>query len=98
MEKFKEIAFEIGIGIDEYFALTPSEIGIRVDVYNRTQQQRYDEVVTVAYLSAYYNRVKKMPKLSELLSKKEQRKKEPDPAALIDKLKVLNAQLGGDVY
>lgn len=71
---------------------------MRVNVYNRKQQQRYDEVVTTAYLSAYYNRVKKMPKLNEILSKKEPQKKDPDPSALIDKLKSLNAQLGGDVY
>lgn len=94
----KEVAFEIGIGLNEYYELTPVEIGMLVNVYNKKQQQRYDEVVTMAYLSAYYNRVKNMPKLTDILSKKETPKKQPNPTELIEKLKTLNAQFGGEVY
>lgn len=82
----------------EYYESTPMEIGLKIDVYNRRQKQRHDEVVTLAYLSAYYNRVKKMPKLQELLSGHEKPKAEEQATALLSKLKELNAQLGGNVY
>lgn len=100
MQKLKEIAFEIGLSVSEYYDITPAELTFKVEVYNRKQQQRYDEVVTMSYLSAYYNRIKKMPKLSEVLSKKEEKEipKQQSPETLLEKLKLLNAQMGGDVY
>lgn len=96
--RYKEIAFEIGMTSSEFYESTPAEIGMKIDIFNRRQQQRHDEMVTVAYLSAYYNRIKKMPKLQELLSGKEKPKAEETASALLSKLKELNAQLGGGVY
>lgn len=82
----------------EFYDSTPAEISMKIEVFNRRQQQRYDEVVTTAYLTAYYGRVKKMPKLQELLSKQEKPRVEETASALLSKLKELNAQLGGGVY
>lgn len=84
--------------VAEFYEITPAELSLRIEVYNRKQQQRYDEITTVAYMAAYYQRVKKMPNLKDLLGKKEKQSKEQSPDNLLQKLKQLNAQLGGDVY
>jgi hypothetical protein len=92
------VAFEIGMTAAEYYDSTPAEIGMKVEVYNRKQKQNHDEIITTAYLSAYYNRVKKMPKLQELLSPKEKPRAAEQASALLSKLKEMNAQLGGEIY
>lgn len=97
IENFKEIAFEIGITVQDFYVMTPAELSTLIDIYNRKQKQRHDEMVTVAYLSAYYNRVKKMPNIKDILGKK-QTETEQSPSDLLNKLKELNAQLGGEVY
>lgn len=82
----------------EYYDSTPAEISIKVEIFNRKQLQKHQEIITIAYLSAYYNRIKKMPKLQDLLQPKEQIDDKQKADALLEKLKALNAQLGGDIY
>ncbi len=52
-------------------------------------------MVTQSYLTAYLHRVKKMPKLQSMLI---QKPKEQSPEEMLQKIKALNAQMGGDVY
>lgn len=67
-----------------------------VGVYNSKQKQRYEELVTQSYLTAYYHRIKKMPSLKELLNKTEPKAQSAE--TLVEKLKAYNASVGGTVY
>jgi hypothetical protein len=77
--------------------VTPFELSVMIDVHNRKKESHYEEIVTQSYLSAYYNRVKKMPSLKEVLNKKPTKNGDKGDSAL-DEIKRINAALGGHVY
>ncbi len=66
-----------------------------VEAYVENEKKHHDMMVTQSYLTAYLHRVKKMPKLQTMLI---QKPKEQSPEEMLQKIKALNAQMGGDVY
>lgn len=91
------MAIEVGLSLSDFDRITPFELSVMVDIYNRKMQLRHEELITQSYLSAYYNRIKKMPSLKEVLNKKDQKKNDDGNSAL-DEIKRINAALGGNVY
>lgn len=66
-----------------------------MEAYKRKLEYRERIEVQNAYLSAYWQRVKKMPKLSEVLENKE--KEEMTDEQMLSVVKQLNAKFGGEV-
>lgn len=65
-----------------------------IKAYNTRMKYETDERITQAYLTAYWNRVKEMPTLKEVLGIEEE-KPETDFLSFI---KTLNESFGGTVY
>jgi len=56
---------DIGLSIETYNYITPVELGVMVDSYNK----KMDHNTYIAWLTASLSQAKKIPKLSELLPK-----------------------------
>lgn len=76
--------------------MTPQELNLHIQEYNLRAQQESEEKLILAYLTAYWNRVKRMPNLKELLNKNKQQKPLTDEQILA-RIKALNAAMGGNV-
>lgn len=64
--------------------------------FNEIEQYRNEQSITQAYMTAAWQRSKKMPKLSEVL-KKVKPKKPMTSEQMLDEIKKLNAAFGGTV-
>lgn len=84
----------------EFWKLTPFEFSLCVDSYCKRKKFEQDERITAAYMGAYFERVKKMPNLQELLDKEQQevKKKEQTPTDMLAEVKRINAALGGTEF
>lgn len=74
--------------------MTPHELNLHIQEYNRRLQQDSEEGLILAYLTAYWQRVKRMPDLKGILNKI----KKPEPMSdeqLLAQIKAINAQMGG---
>ena len=93
-----DVACLVGLTPLIFWELTPGELSAMIKANNVRLKHEQEERITIAYLGAYWQRVKKMPKLSEVLSgKKEEKKKKQSPAQMLNEIKKLNAALGGTV-
>ncbi len=92
-----DVASSIGIDPLRFWEMTPSELSSMVRGYNRKTELEQENQLVVAYLGAYWNRVKSMPKLSDVVGKKSQKPKQ-DANAMLDEIKRINLSLGGTVY
>ena len=75
--------------------MTPYQLSVYADVYKDRKKQEEEEKVTIAYLGAYWQRVKKMPSLQEVLGKSKP-KKEMSSQDMLKRVKQLNALFGGN--
>lgn len=93
-----DVACLIGLSPLNFWDLTPGELSRLIKAYNQRSKAEQEERVTLVYLGAYWQRVKKMPKLSEVLTGKEEKKKQrQSPESMLEHIKKLNAALGGSV-
>jgi len=90
------IAFEIGLSQKEYDYMTPFEFSLYVKAYNKRIKYEQDERVTQAYLTAYWQRVNKMPKLQDVLQNKQQQKNQMTDKQMFNMVKSLHAAFGGE--
>lgn len=74
--------------------MTPFEIFCYCEAFTSRMKFEQQERVTQAYLTAYLQRVKEMPKLDKLLGKDKEPKTMTDEE-MWDKVRALNAQFGG---
>lgn len=74
--------------------MTPYELNVCIQVYNEQTKQEQEEKITLTYLGAYWQRVKKMPTLKKILG---QEKKQMTAKEMLEKVKQLNAALGGEM-
>lgn len=81
--------------IREFWELTPKEFFIKVQAYQKRLRYREKMEIQTAYLSAYWNRVKKMPKLKDILD--DDKPKEMTDKDMLEIVKQLNAKFGGEV-
>lgn len=92
-----EIAAMIGLDPLTFWQITPGELSIMIDAYNQKRKNDQEEKIVIAYLGAYWQRVKKMPSLKEILGKEEKKKKQTADEMLAE-IKRLNAAMGGTFY
>lgn len=77
--------------------MTPYELGLYIQDFNEQVKRDQEEKITLAYLGAYWQRVKKMPDLKKLLGQ-EKRSTEQTPNQMLAEVKKLNAKMGGTTY
>lgn len=79
--------------------MTPYELSLVVEGYTLRQKRDAKENLTIAWMTAYYHRVKKMPDLQKALEEldKPPKPKKQTPADMLAKIKALNAKFGGTV-
>lgn len=82
-----------------FWQLTPGELSILVEAYNERKQSEHEEKLVVAYLTAYWHRVKKMPSINDVIAKKPVKRNGPQtPEEMLEEIKRINLALGGTVY
>lgn len=77
--------------------MTPYELNLNLDIYYESKRISDDDAVTLAYLGAYWQRVKRMPDLKGLLSRRESKEEQMTDAQMLEYIKKLNASIGGSV-
>jgi hypothetical protein len=87
----------MGISINDFNEMTPREFTLHIKVYNEKQKQNEKDKISVAYLSAAWQRAKKLPNLKRLLEMEQPKKKMTNEEMLL-KVKQLNAAFGGETY
>lgn len=76
--------------------MTPHELNLRIQVYNEEKLEKGEEELVIAYLTAYWNRVKQMPNLRNILSTIRPLEEMSDEQ-LLAQIKAMNAAMGGEV-
>ena len=88
-----KIAIRIGIPLKDFWNMTPYELFVSIEVFEDKEKERSKELIAQAYYTAALSRMKKIPKLKDLLKeKKKQTAKE-----MLEAVKRLNAMMGGEV-
>jgi len=86
----------VGIPLETYNEMTPRELNLHIQVYNEMSREKSEEELVVAYLTAYWNRVRRMPNLRNILSSIRPREEMSDEQ-LLAQIKAMNAAMGGEV-
>ncbi|GJM84330.1 hypothetical protein HMSSN139_68260 [Paenibacillus sp. HMSSN-139] len=76
--------------------MTPYELNLHIQAYNERLQREEKEGLTIAYLTAYWGRVKKMPDLKKILGQ-ERKTRAQTPEQMLRTVQALNAAMGGKV-
>lgn len=74
--------------------MTPYELIIHIEEYNRKAEFDNEERITLAYLGANLQRAKRMPELKKLIGKKEKPKATTDESMLAE-IKKMHAAMDG---
>lgn len=90
------LAFSAGITLSEYNEMTPYELDIHIQEYNKKETFMQKERISAAYMGAYFERVKNWPKLEDFLKDKPQQEvKEQTAVDMYAEVKRINAMFGG---
>lgn len=73
--------------------MTPFELFISVEAFEDREKERSKELITQAYYTEAFARMKKLPKLKDLLKEKKKQTNEE----MLAMVKNLNAMMGGEV-
>ncbi|MDF2510470.1 MAG: hypothetical protein K0S04_336 [Herbinix sp.] len=98
----------LGISINEYEYMTPRQLSIRVQAYKEVKmleaeeyqvklKNYYELAITQAWLTANWQRAKKMPNLDKVLKTNKPKQKEMTDEQMLNQIKALNAMFGGAV-
>lgn len=87
-------AAAIGIGIRDFWEMTPAELSIYAKAYNDKQKQKQEDLIVLQYMNAAWQRSKKMPALNEVIERKP---KQQTTEQMLATVKHLNAMFGGEV-
>lgn len=55
------------LSFDEFWNLTPRELNLKIKYFEREKEDKDKEILTLAWYSAYFGRVKKLEKLETVL-------------------------------
>ncbi|WP_051236794.1 hypothetical protein [Paenibacillus pinihumi] len=75
--------------------MTPHELNLHLEIYYENKRLADDQSITLAYLTAYWHRVKKMPELKTLLSTGQ--RKEMTDEEMLQIVKDLTLAAGGKI-
>ena len=87
------MATRIGISIKDFWEMTPFELFVCIESFEDKEKERSKELIIQAYYTEAFARMKKLPKLKDLLKDK---KKQTDDE-MLQVVKKLNSMLGGEV-
>ena len=88
-----KIAIRIGIPLKDFWNMTPYELFVSIEVFEDKEKELSKELIVQAYYTAALSRMKKIPKLKDLLKEK----KKQTPKEMLEAVKRLNAMMGGEV-
>ena len=77
--------------------MTPYELAIAQKVFIQKEERRAKENVTIAWLSEYYHRQKKLPPLYEALGEEKPKQKVMTDEEMMQAVFKLNAKMGGEI-
>jgi hypothetical protein len=90
-------AILIGVPKSEYEAMTPYELNLAIEAYTERKQAEIEEQVTMTWLGEYYHRMKRLKPINEILKEmKRSKNKDMSDEQMLDMVKHLNAQFGGN--
>lgn len=75
--------------------MTPHELAISIEEYQKRELYQHRERITAAYMGAYLQRVKRMPKLEKLIGDQPKKKKPMTDRQMLDMIRLLNKKIGG---
>jgi leucyl aminopeptidase len=79
--------------------MTPHQLNLYIEDYNARKKVENEEKITLVWLGAYWQRVKRMPSLANALKDlNAEPKREMTPEEMLEEIKRLNAQYGGNTY
>lgn len=78
----------------EFWKLTIREWFIYSECFHKKRKEQMDYDISLAWYTAYFHRVNKLPALNSII-KKEMKAQSPDE--IFNKMKAINAMLGGEV-
>lgn len=87
------MAIRIGISIKDFWEMTPFELFIYIESFEDKEKERSKELIIQAYYTEAFARMKKLPKLKDLLKEKKKQSNEE----MLEAVKRLNAMMGGEV-
>ena len=87
------MATRIGISIKDFWEMTPFELFVCIESFEDKEKERSKELIIQAYYTEAFARMKKLPKLKDLLKEK----KEQTDEEMLEVVKKLNAMMGGGV-
>lgn len=94
-----ETAAKVGIGVLEFWELTPSELAVMTKAYYQKLIDDNNQQISIAYITAYLHRVERMPKLTSLLNKVNVAADlKPEPSSMekmFAQVQSLNTAMGG---
>lgn len=82
------------MSITEYNEITPHELNLCIQAYNERMTLEGKERLTMAYLTAAWGRVKKMPDLKKIIGD-DKPKRQQTPEQMLKVVQQLNAAFGG---
>jgi hypothetical protein len=77
--------------------MTPYQLNIAAKNFNEQKKAADEDKLILTWLGAYWQRVKKMPTLKEVLNPTKP-KKQNTPEEMLEEVKRLNEALGGTIY
>lgn len=88
------MSFKMGISLSEFWRMTPYEFFLCIESYAEVEEERSKQLIAQAYYTEVFARMKKLPKLKDLLKDK---KKKQTTDEMLATVKKLNAMFGGEI-
>jgi hypothetical protein len=74
--------------------MTPYQLTLVINDFAEKQKQESEERLTLAYMTAYWQRIKRMPSLDSIIKKEVEQK----PETMLEEIMKLNTMFGGGTY
>lgn len=75
--------------------MTPHELNIHIEEYIAAQEAKQKNEVSLAWLNAYYQRVKRMPDIKKVTNLKPAAKKQQTDEQMLERIIAMNKTMGG---
>lgn len=90
----------MGMDPEQFWKCTPAEFWIKAEEYDKSKRDRMNELLYVAWHTAVFSRMQKIPALKEVLIDVQnpvERKQVQTPEQMAAACKILTAALGGKI-
>jgi hypothetical protein len=74
--------------------MTPYQLTLVINDFAERQKQESEERLTLAYMTAYWQRIKRLPSLNSIIKKEAEQK----PETMLEEIMKLNTMFGGGTY